>query len=295
MTEDRFKHGGCKQRSNEMSFDICIYHHPCADGFGAAWVVNQALGDIAFYPAMYGRSPVPDVKGKNVLLVDFSYKAPVLAELAKYARSIVVLDHHKSAMLDLTGTPMPDNVHLIFDMGRSGAMMAWDYFFHDEEPPALIRHIQDRDLWKFELEGTRDIQAAVFSYPYDFAVWDELMRADTGRLQAEGAVLNRKHDKDIAELIKVCGRRLRIGGHDVLAVNLPYTMGSDAMASISEGEPFTAYYYDTDGSRHFGLRSAKDGLDVSKIAASYGGGGHHHAAGFRVPLSEASQFELEQS
>ena len=51
---------------------ICIYHGNCADGFDAAWVVRKALGaDIEFHAATYGQ-PVPDVTGKNVVIVDFS-------------------------------------------------------------------------------------------------------------------------------------------------------------------------------------------------------------------------------
>ena len=32
---------------------MCIYHGNCADGFGAAWVVRKALGEIDFHPGKY--------------------------------------------------------------------------------------------------------------------------------------------------------------------------------------------------------------------------------------------------
>ena len=57
--------------STNQHSTICIYHGNCADGFGAAWVVRKALGaDIEFHAATYGQ-PVPDVTGKNVVIVDF--------------------------------------------------------------------------------------------------------------------------------------------------------------------------------------------------------------------------------
>lgn len=266
--------------SNEASYDLCIYHANCADGFGAAWVVRKAYPDIKMYAASYGEQP-PDVTGLRVVMVDFSYKHPVLVEMAEKAKTILILDHHKSAKEDLTY--LPDNVIAIFDMERSGAMMAWNNFFTAEEPPALIKHIQDRDLWQFKLLGTREIQAALFSYPYDFEVWDDLMITNTTNLWTDGRAIERKHHKDIAELLAVMQDVMVIAGYEVPVANLPYTYSSDAGHIMAEGQPFAACYWNTPKGRVFSLRSAEDGMDVSEIAKSYGGGGHKHAAGFTVP------------
>ncbi|MGV0315192.1 phosphohydrolase [Pseudomonas putida] len=294
---------------------MCIYHGNCADGFGAAWVVRKALGDqVEFVAGVYGQEP-PDVEGKDVIIVDFSYKYEVMARMSWKAHSIIILDHHKSAAEDLgTFPPFHAGVRLdgrhadgtvalgwesahsfmqmqnapaiacCFDMDRSGAMLAWDHFFPGQEPPMLLRHIEDRDLWLFKLDGTREIQANLFSYPYDFEVWDQLMAADVETLRSDGAAIERKHHKDIAELVAVMKRRLVIGGHDVPVASLPYTLTSDAGHLMSQGEPFAACYWDTPEGRVFSLRSNDDGLDVSEIAKQYGGGGHRNASGFRVPF-----------
>lgn len=81
---------------------ICIYHNNCLDGFGAAWVVRNALGDdIEFFEGVH-QQPPPDVKGLDVILVDFSYKKDVLENMLKKAASITILDHHISAEEDLS-------------------------------------------------------------------------------------------------------------------------------------------------------------------------------------------------
>ena len=263
---------------------LCIYHGNCADGFGAAWAVRQAIPEADFFAATY-QAPPPDVTGKRVVMVDFSYKRPVLLDMASKAESILILDHHKSAAEDLVD--LPANVAAVFDMERSGAMMAWQHFFPEVPPPRLIEHIQDRDLWRFALPGTREIQANVFSYPYDFGVWDSLMASDVELLRGEGAAIERKHHKDIAELVKVTRRRMVIGGFDVPVANLPYTLSSDAGHLMAQGEPFAACYWDTPDGRVFSLRSSDAGQDVSAIAKTYGGGGHRNAAGFQVPHSHA--------
>lgn len=275
---------------------MVIYHGNCADGFSAAWCFWRKYGDGADYEAgVYGGDP-PDVTGRDVYLVDFSYKAPVVNRMLQKASSVTLIDHHKTAIEELrpikeymvmtNNEGAGDNFGWFCDLERSGATLAWDYLFPDEPRPLLLGHIEDRDLWRFKLSGTREIQANVFSFEYTFENWDRLMSAGQAELltmTAAGAAIERKHHKDIAELVKVCKRRMRIGDVEVWAASLPYTLTSDAGHLMAKGEPFAACYWDTADGRVFSLRSQDNGADVSEIAKRYGGGGHVHAAGFKVP------------
>jgi len=274
---------------------LCIYHANCADGFGAAWVVRKALGaeNVDFHPGKYGE-PAPDVEGRDVILVDFSYKRDQLLQLAQSARSILIIDHHKSAAEDLAEIPAaPANysywlaaqlpLGAVFDMQRSGAGLAWDFFYPHQHRLALINHIEDRDLWRFELYGTEKVMASLFTFPQRFETWDDLMECDFHDLHEEGAGILRKQAKDVDDLVPNA-RRLTIGGHNVPALNAPHFMASEAGHILAQGEPFAACYSDTPKGRVFSLRSSDQGLDVSEIAKTYGGGGHRNAAGFTVPF-----------
>lgn len=268
---------------------LCIYHGNCADGFSGAWVVRRALGqETEFHAGVYQTAP-PNVAGKDVVLVDFSYKRPVMEQIVDAARSVVVLDHHKTAEADLAGLP---GAEVVFDMERAGSRIAWDYYFPNEVPPQVLLHVEDRDLWRFALPKTREIQANIFSYPYEFDIWDRLMRADPAVLAVEGAAIERKHFKDVAELVKVCQRTMRIAGHTIPVASLPYTLTSDAGHLMAQGQPFAACYWDTPQGRVFSLRSTDNGIDVSEIAKQFGGGGHRNAAGFTLSRAAAEQFEL---
>lgn len=308
---------------------LCIYHGNCADGFGAAWVVWKFFeGEADFHAGVYGETP-PDVAGRDVIIVDFSYKRDVLAEMATTARTILVLDHHKSAQEDLGDLPPPVGygptgeapadwgvrdvvsgydadamaewaracngppVYAVFDMSRSGAGLAWDFFFPHKRRPRLIDHIEDRDLWKFAIDGTREIQSAIFSYPYEFDVWNRLFEMDADALRSDGVAIERKHHKDVAELLAVTRRKMKIGGYVVPAANLPYTLTSDAGHIMAAEAPFAACYWDTPDGRVFSLRSRPDGEDVSAVAKQYGGGGHRNAAGFRVPFDRLAEFRAD--
>lgn len=316
-----------------MSEILCIYHGNCADGFSAAWAVWKKFPEAKFHVGVYGQEP-PDVSNKHVVLVDFCYKPDVLKCMAKKAKSMLILDHHKSAVEEIKAYKECQFVHMfdaytgvvdwdrhmqnvyqdhcenadingavvytVLDMERSGAMIAWQFFHPCEPIPQLIKHVQDRDLWKFELGYTKEIQAAVFSYPYDFETWDWLMSyADDvdghKSLVHQGRAITRKHEKDIAELVDVTKRQMIIGDYQVWVANLPYTMASDAchlMCSMHirdtfgldwEITPFAASYYDKPEGRVFSIRSIGE-FDVSEIARKYGGGGHKNAAGFTMPI-----------
>jgi oligoribonuclease NrnB/cAMP/cGMP phosphodiesterase (DHH superfamily) len=300
-----------------MSKTLCIYHGNCADGFTAAWVVHKALdGEVDFFPGVYQSAP-PDTAGRDVIFVDFSYKRPVLESMlqsgdTRQANTILILDHHKTAADDLSGLPVPEGhiqegaydpslwrakweqavewpVRSVFDMDRSGAQLAWDFFFPGQARPNLVDYVGDRDLWRFKLPLSREVNALVFSYEYEFRNWDflnALLHDHMGVQQAAdmGGAIERKHHKDVAELVKVTQRTMIIGGYAVPCANIPYTMTSDAGGLMAKGERFAVCYWDTPEGRVFSLRSTDDGLDVSAIAKGYGGGGHRNASGFRMPI-----------
>lgn len=303
-----------------MMKPLCIYHGNCADGFTAAWAVWKRFGDAWDYHAGVYQNPPPDVTGRDVVLVDFSYKREVMRAMrghgAGKARSVLVLDHHKSAADDLgtregnfciqiadwTG-PLTwerhldnaaqdimegavDSVYCLFDMNRSGAGIAWDFFHSPDTRPKLVRYAEDRDLWRFALPFSREVNAYIFAHEYDFGVWTalaSLLDDETDAVFRMGAAIEKKHHKDVRELVAALRRRMVIGGHEVWAASLPYTLTSDAGHLMAKGEPFAACYWDTAEGRVFSLRSTDEGLDVSEIAKQYGGGGHRNASGFRLP------------
>ena len=54
------------------SVNCVIYHADCTDGFGSAYSAWKLLGNRAeYYACKHGQTP-PDVKDKNVVILDFS-------------------------------------------------------------------------------------------------------------------------------------------------------------------------------------------------------------------------------
>lgn len=302
---------------------LCIYHANCLDGFTAAWIVHRALlGEVDLYPGVYQNPPpLLEVSGRPVIFVDFSYKRDAMLSLRDRSKGILILDHHKSAIEDLkpvthdmvqfsdTDNRVPSwelfldyigmdarlnnrEIYAVFDVERSGAGLAWDFFNPNTPRPQLVNYVEDRDLWRFALPNTREINASLFSYEYDLDIWDAVMDLDPDQHYQMGSSIERKHHKDVRELVKVVTRDMRIDGYVVPVANMPYTYTSDAGHLLSKDRPFAACYWDTREGRVFSLRSCEGGMDVSAIAKKYGGGGHRNAAGFRVPFDRLKEFEI---
>ena len=263
-----------------------FYHANCYDGFGAAfmaWKYYQGLKKktkVEYIPCFYS-DPVPNVKvGDSVFVVDFSFKREVLENWAATPNlSLVVLDHHKSVQADIADLP-----YVTFDLKHSGAMLAYNHFFRnggeDLKLEQLAAYLEDRDLWKFSLEETRQFHAGLCSYPMDFGVWDDL---DIDKVIMEGGPLLRYQEtltKSLADQVNF----VEIGGYMVPMVNISLLF-SEVPTELLKRHPealFAAYRYERkDGFVQYGLRSRSE-FDVSAIAKQYGGGGHQQAAGFEI-------------
>ncbi|MDF2435450.1 MAG: uncharacterized protein JWP44_5081 [Mucilaginibacter sp.] len=261
-----------------------LYHANCQDGLGAKYAAWKKFGDAATYiPVQYGK-PIPEIDADaEVYIVDFSYARDVLDELRSRVEKLVVLDHHKTAEEALRGC---EYAH--FDMTKSGAVLAWEYFHPNASMPPLLRHIQDRDLWQFKLPGTREITASMSMIGDDMVAWDSLgeQYVLTEAVKNGHAIITyQRHvvENQLANVAVLPFRGLKAGVLNY--TNNPSDMGEAIYKSELLGVDFALTYFITaDGNPIFSFRSQGD-LDVSALAKEFGGGGHKNAAGAPVTLA----------
>lgn len=310
---------------------LVIYHKNCNDGFAAAWcfwnVRTEWEMEFDFYGGIYGKDPFEEdliFKNRVIYMVDFSYPKEIVEKMLEQCCLIYLIDHHKTAIEALAGIEHGHFIRFV-DVNKSGAMLAWD-FIHNwqgaceifsesdpayKKPPLLLNHIQDRDLWRFKLAGTKEIHQALGTVEQKFEVWDEILNPDNvggqlatiSTMKQIGEALLKQQEIQMASLREnvrwivlfeslfddvTSGKPWYIP-----AVNCPGWLASDFgnwMCENIQGfesapnRPkvgISATYYDVAGGRKFSLRSIGD-IDVSIIAKNYGGGGHKNAAGFFV-------------
>ena len=310
-----------------------FYHADCPDGFGAAYAAWLRFGASARYRAMHHGQPreMAEIAGHDVFILDFSFAPDVLEAMAALAGSVVQIDHHASARQPWAARLMKAAdggerfshpalpLTVIFDLGKSGVRLAWEHFHPDRPVPLVLRHVEDVDLWRFALPGSRPVARALRLLPDDFAAWDALVRqayaSETQRykaLLAQGEAIECFFQTEIERLAQgslVMPARLRGEPVDLLqaqrhglptlsdgdrawraidglAVNANALFASELGNRLAErsGSFGLVWELGAEGEVKASLRAAGN-VDVAAIAAGYGGGGHPNAAGFRMELS----------
>jgi oligoribonuclease NrnB/cAMP/cGMP phosphodiesterase (DHH superfamily) len=269
---------------------LVIYHADCWDGFAAAWIMNRVLENCDFLPCHYG-GIIPDVTDRSeVYILDFSFSKDVLMDMSKKCPKITLIDHHKTALEELKDVPSTNELKIILDMNKSGAMLTWEFAYGSttEKVAKIIEYIQDRDLWKWKLPYSKEFNANLRTFDFDFKTLDistitcesEIFLENF--IEAGKAILRR--DKQIVSQHLKHAREVEISEHKVLVCNAT-VLFSEIAGELAVNRPFgMCWFHRQDGKYQYSLRSDENGVDVSEVAKEMGGGGHKRAAGFETDV-----------
>lgn len=275
------------------------YHKNCFDGICAAWVISKIYPDAEFIPAQYGDLQLMQniqqdcFENANInyryIIVDFSFPKDLMIQMYNKAKEILVLDHHKTAQANCEGLNF-----CIFDMNMSGAELAW---FHFQElgmlgkTPNLVKYIGDRDLWKFKLPNSADINAYIQSFPmtledYEY-LYDTLENYPLDKAADIGKGIERYKNSMVESMCKNAHPYkmeeylIPIINSTLLFSEVGHYMCNQTYEWLGNNKPAFAasFFIRPDGKKQWSLRSIGD-FDVSEIAKRFGGGGHKNAAGF---------------
>lgn len=264
-----------------------LFHHPCSDGMGAKYAAWKKFGDDATYLGVNYGKPMPAIEDQSrVYIIDFSYPRKEIEALHSRVSELVILDHHKTAQAELEGLP-----YAIFNMNKSGAVLAWEYFHPGIKVPTLLEIIQDRDLWKWKLPHSKPFLNFLATYGDDVQTWDKIAEPTEEQINIGKSI--EKYKENLIDWSTESSRLAikKINGNVVALLNatvLPSEIGARLYSNEAIDYSIT-YYIDNDGVVHCSLRS--NGIfDVSEVAKTLGGGGHKAAAGARVDLQTLQQW-----
>ena len=261
---------------------IILYHANCPDGLGSAYAAYEHYGNTATYQPVSYSDPfnAEDYRDKDVYVLDFSFKRKQYLQLLEVAKSVIVLDHHKSAHEEIG-----DLVKI--DQTKSGARLAWEYFHPNTDVPLIILRIEDRDLWLYKYTDTKAVNAwmsiytqgltpEAFSDLIDTTSYDKIVSLGTpvvNYIEAQAKAVSSGYWLTV------------LSGHVVPVVNCPPGLTSVVGEILAKEHTFSVSYSDKYPLRTVSLRSIGK-FDVSAIAKQYGGGGHRNAAGFTINMNE---------
>lgn len=287
-------------------YDIVLFHYFCQDGLSSAWTVQNYHHNkgkqIELYPIQHGKIiNLERLTNKRVIFCDYAPPKEVLDEIEKVALQITILDHHISSQKALVDKP-----YAIFDMTKSGVGLTWEYFFPDTEMPLFLRMIQDRDLWTWKIENSREFTAGFLMvcssldmYDFDqlFKLFDELYENEVihqdltkfkfyiniGEVSNKSILLKSKYIA-LEHLKKINHYK----GHNVCIVNCSSELSSDLgniLASSDEVDFAALWRYNHPKEEYYVSLRSNNKVDVSIIAKEFGGGGHKNASGFATKIN----------
>lgn len=273
-----------RENKRSVSKDIIIlYHGNCTDGFGAAWAAWKKFGDKAEYIGV--RLDIPpddDFVSKEIYMLDFIYDEQYLKDFVGRNKKVIAIDHHITSreLVDIA----TEHVH---DINHSGAVLSWQYFHPDKKTPKLLEYVEDSDIGKWQLPFIQELWMYIDLFDFDFNVWNKLADdfenlAMFGEYVKIGGPLLKYRDKTVERLISAQAKPVNFEGLKTYAVN-SRVFHSEAGRRLTEKFPPIGIVWaeESDGRIHVSLRS-NGTVDVSEIAAKFGGGGHKKAAGFFV-------------
>ena len=237
----------------------------------------------------------------KLYIIDFSFGREDMLRLHQQlgAENVVLLDHHITAKENLSGVP---NCHI--DLSHSGAVLAWQHFFPGGEVPTILKYVEDRDLWRWDLTESKAVSAYLASWDLNvpapssdtesasvptrtnrpFIIWDSLTRdleTEFENVVVAGRSILRAQQQLVKQICEYA-YTIKIDGHEVPTVHsgiLQSDIG-ELLLEQHPDAPFAAIHITEKEMTRWSLRSREGGHNVAETARRLGGGGHPAAAGF---------------
>lgn len=248
---------------------------------------GSSLDRAVYPPKDYDRLFPAEINGRDVISLAVSYPLAEYQELKRRARSLVIIDHHKTT-IDAIG-PLQDPA-VILDGKHSGCVLAWLFFFPERPVPSFLLAIEDRDIWTWQHPHSRTFLPLLDNSPRTFEEWDRFAQERYFDSLCANTEIPRFLDQQVQNIVDNIlgeGNRNVIMENNVVFVCAPSILTNAVAARFLEDPAirFVAIWRYQADRVSFGLRSADQGTDVEQVARQFGGGGHLHAAGCSVAIS----------
>lgn len=287
-----------EQLSNVNGSDMVVFYHADNDGKVCAAIIHELYPDAWCYPVNHNKDvrwDLIDPTVKTVVVVDFSFPLPTMIDLKNRYR-LIWIDHHpivhEYAQQGFTCEGKVETT-----VGRSAAMLVWEYFHPNVNPPWVVKYVSDYDTWCFQYgDDTKAFDAAI----------GQLELSPIDKHTQEWTKLF--HDKDFVHKLLQTGKRIlnyikirnevlvkdgafetEIDGVPALACNVKDT-NSSLFDSINRPDlPIRIlfrYFYNIRKVRVSIYSIDEKKHPANEIAKKFGGNGHPGASGCVAEINQ---------
>ncbi len=269
---------------------LCIYHIADHDGKGSAAIVRSRYPEIEFLGLNHDMDiPVEEIKKhEKIIVCDIALPIDLMFELSK-TKDFTWIDHHVS-VINQYDEIMQKGEHQplkgLRRVGTAALCLTWEYFYPDKPLPEGIRLLGLNDIYDLRDPRVRPFEYAFQSMGVNRPTDESWVKLINNQLNIDEMVEN---GKSILSWIKIRNARLvrsmsfesEYMGYKCICASMPqgYSEFYDSLPNIKDYDFMCNFFMNKKNRWNLSFYTAKDGVDVSKIAATFGGGGHVRAAG----------------
>jgi len=283
----------------------CFYHSVDFDGQCSGAIVYNYYKErnrkVNLVGINYGESfPWTDIGSSDtVYMVDFGIQPFKDMVLLNSVCDLVWIDHHQSALNDLTESGVKfDGIQR---NGIGACALVWEYLYPNIDIPYAIKLLSEYDVWIHDDPNTLPFQYGLRLEPDtqpDSDIWVDLFETEEGcdmwgnslewydvlmKIINNGKTILEYETKNNELYCKHYAFETEINGLKAIAVNKGLTSSAvfDSVWDNTKYDCMLTFSRTKRGHWTCSLYTDKEGIDTSITAKKYGGGGHVGASGFQ--------------
>ncbi|MCQ2734660.1 MAG: DHHA1 domain-containing protein [Alphaproteobacteria bacterium] len=279
---------------------LCIYHIADHDGKGSAAIVKSKFPETELMGLNHDMEiPYEEIeKHDKIVICDIALPVKYMLDLNKKV-DLTWIDHHVSVINeyeDLMKTGAYEEIKGIRRVGTAVLVLTWEYFYSDKPLPEGLRLLGLNDIYDLRDRRVRPFEYAMQSCgvnrPTD-KIWTQLINneLDIKALVEEGnSILSWVRHRNY-RLVRGLAFESEYKGMRCICSNMVQGQSEffDTIDNIKDFHFMVHFFMNKKNRWNLAFYTARNDIDVSKIAAEFGGGGHAKAAGASA-LAELPEF-----
>lgn len=269
---------------------LCIYHIADHDGKGSAAIVKTVFPETELMGLNHDMEvPYEEIeKHDKIVICDIALPVKYMLELNKKI-DLTWIDHHISVIKEydeLMATGEYEPIKGIRQVGTAALVLTWQYFYPDKELPEGLRLLGLNDIYDLRDRRVRPFELAIQSYgvnrPTD-KVWQQIISGEMdikAVVEKGNAILGWVRQKNY-RLVRGMAFESEYKGLKCICSNMAQGQSEffDSLENLRSYDFMANFFMNKKNRWNITFYTYKDDVDVSKIAAEFGGGGHAKAAG----------------
>lgn len=269
---------------------LCIFHIADHDGKGSAAIVKNLFPEAELLGLNHDMEIPYELieQHDKIVICDIALPVEYMFQLNEKI-DLTWIDHHVSVINEYNeilaqGKYKP--IKGIRKVGKAALVLTWEYFHPEEKLPEGLRLLGLNDIYDLRDRRVRPFEMAMqingINKPTD-KIWKQIIaeEIDINQMVENGKAIMSWVKNRNYRLVRSMAFESEYKGYRCICSNMAQGQSEffDSLDNIKEYDFMANFFMSKRNLWNITFYTYKNNVDVSKIAAEFGGGGHAKAAG----------------